>query len=281
MSSQARPLVVAATLLLVAGRLQAQERPWRSAEQFAAIPRAELDAISARGWRMVQYHQAAWMATDEVTALNPREELVRAYLAREREDRRWEVVFGRLNVTADSFLVAFRAEQTEPQTTTFRTYEMRPPKADGGYFARAARALEVCRRDFGEPPRRYNTMVIPVVNGLEWYVYFLPAKTVSGIWPHGGDMRYRVSGDGRTILERRRMHNAILEVRVEQKRDSSELEAVMHTALLDDRPEDSDVFHVITRRPRVRELIVSRSYYFSIDTLGRIMAYNRDTTIKR
>jgi hypothetical protein len=77
------------------------------------------------------------------------------------------------------------------------------------------------------------------------------------------------------------MHNTVMEWAPEPDRGGARLEVTMHTAVLDDRPEDTDVFHVLTRQPRLPELIASRSYYFRIALDGRIMAYNRDTTIKR
>ena len=46
--------------------------------------------------------------------------------------------------------------------------------------------------------------------------------------------------------------------------------------MLDDRPEDTDVFHVLSREPRVPEYIVSKSYYFRVDVDGRITAYKHD-----
>ena len=257
----------------------AQDRPWKSSEQVAAIPRAELDAITERGRRMLAYNRAAWMATDAVRPSNPRLELLGAYVARERDDGRWEVVFGKLE--RDAFRIAFRAEETERHSGAYRTFEMRPPAADTGYFLRAVRALDTCTRDFGTVRQQYNPMVMRVQGSEDWHVYLLPWQSGSGAWIHGGDARYRVSPDGRTILERRRMHNAIIDGTSPPQRDGAKLVTGYHTAVLDDRPEDSDVFYVLTREPRLPEYIASRSYYFAIDTLGRIMAYNRDTTIKR
>jgi hypothetical protein len=63
--------------------------------------------------------------------------------------------------------------------------------------------------------------------------------------------------------------------------DSAEMKATIHFAQLHDRPEDTDVFHVLTRQPPAPALIISKSYYFAIDVIGRIMAFNRDTTVRR
>ena len=262
--------VVFAGTLLVSTPGAAQTPP--------SITRAELDAISVRGWQMVLYFQAMWMGAEAVLALQPRPELIPTLIARERPDRRWEVALGRLNTAADTFLVAYRAEQTAYGAVSFRTYEMRPPMPDVDFYVRAARALALGWSDFGQPSRRYNAMLIPVAGERDWYVYVLPAQQVSGVWPHGGDIRYRVSADGRTILERRRMHKTILEPQIQAKLEGSELDFVMHSAIMDDRPEDSDVFHAVIRRPRVSEVVVTRSFMFTIDTLGRISMQVRDTT---
>jgi hypothetical protein len=254
-----------------------QPPPWRAANNIAAVPRDELDDITRRGRILAAYDLVSWHATDAIMALQPRTGLIEGYLARQKPDALWEVVFGKLTARSDSFAIAFRAVQKVANATTFTTYEMRPPSTEGEYFARAARALYLCRADLGPVSRPYNAMVIPVIGETGWYVYFVPAPTVTGVWPHGGDQRYRVSADGRSILERRRMHIDVLDV-VVPRRDSASLVALTHTAVLDDRPEDTDVFLVLTRQPRVEEIVVSRSYYFVIDTTGRIMAYKRDTT---
>jgi len=257
-----------------------QPPPWRVANNIAPFPRDELDDITRRGRILAAYDQVAWHATDAIIALQPRADLIDVYLARQKADALWEVAFGKLTPRSDSFAVAFRAVQKVANSLTFTTYEMRPPSVEGEYFARAARALDLCRIDFGPVNRPYNAMVLPVIGETGWYVYFVPAPTVAGVWPHGGDQRYRVSADGRSILERRRMHNDILDV-VVPVRDSASVVALTHTAILDDRPEDTDVFLVLTRQPRIEEIVVSRSHYFVIDTTGRIMAYTRDTTRKQ
>ena len=271
--------LVAAALSLPAG-VSAQQQPWRSENNVAAIPQAELDAITWRGRIIAEYDFAAWHASDAILALQPRAELVRGFVARQKSDGAWEVVFGRPSASADTFYIAFRAVAKERHSSAFTTYEMRPPSADVGYFARAWRALKVSVADFGPVSRPYNPMVVPTA-GQEWYVYLVPAPTVAGVWPHGGDMRYRVSADGRTILERRRLHNAILDFSAGLRPDSVDLMATIRAIVLDERPEDTDVFHILTRTPRVPGLFGSKSYYFSIDLNGWIKAYNRDTTIKR
>ena len=52
--------------------------------------------------------------------------------------------------------------------------------------------------------------------------------------------------------------------------------ATYHTAVLDDRPEDTDVFHILSREPKLPEYITSRSYIFRVDVDGRVTAFRRD-----
>lgn len=47
--------------------------------------------------------------------------------------------------------------------------------------------------------------------------------------------------------------------------------------MLDDRPEDTDVFLVLSRKPQVPEYIISQSFYFRIEVDGEIIAYDRET----
>lgn len=262
---------------LSATRVAAQQTPWRSEDHVANIPRTELDSITARGRVLAEYDAAAWHGTDAVMRLQPKAELIQGYLARRADDGRWEVVFGRSSAAGDTFFVAYRALQHAAGDTSFTASAVNPASAETDYYARAARALDAGRREFGRPTRPYNAMVISAGDKGEWYVYLVPAPQVAGVWPLGGDVRYRVSADGRTILENRRLHNAILDFDARAAaQPGKRLAAGSHTAVLADRPEDTDVFYVLTREPRLAEYIVSRSYYFRVDVDGRITAYDRE-----
>jgi hypothetical protein len=256
----------------------AQQTPWRSADHVADIPRAELDSITARGRLLAEYDAAAWHGTDAVMALQPKSDLVAGYLARRTADARWEVVFGRSSAAGDTFYVAYRAVQRAVGDTAFNASAISPATPETDYDARASRALDAGRREFGRPTRPYNAMVVSVGDKGEWYVYLVPAPTVAGVWPLGGDVRYRVSADGRTIIEQRRLHNAVIEFdsRSATSQPGKTLQAGSHSAVLADRPEDTDVFYVLTRQPSLPEYIVSRSYYFRIAVDGQIMAYDRE-----
>jgi hypothetical protein len=263
-------------LLGLASTLSAQERSWSTEHLSTRLPRAELDAITARGREIAAYDAAAWHGTDAVLAMSPASERVRQYIARRRGDGLWEVVFGLLSPTSDTLFLAYRAIQAAPGDTTYRAEALEPTEADTGYYVRAARAVVLAANDFGPVSRPYNNVVFPVSGSTDWWVYVLPAPTKAESWPLGADGRFRVTADGRSIQERRRLHNSIIEYGPATAREGAELKAGYHAAILDDRPEDTDVFLVFTRRTRVPEYVVSRTFYFRIDLNGRITAYDGD-----
>jgi len=141
---------------------------------------------------------------------------------------------------------------------------------------RRSAALSLAAQSFGPVSRPYNNVILPVPATDDWWVYLLPAPTQAESWPLGADSRFRITGDGRSIQETRRLHNAIIEYGPATAREGAELKAGYHAAVLDDRPEDTDVFLVLTRRPRVPEYVVSRTFYFRIDLNGQITAYDRE-----
>lgn len=252
----------------------AQQQPWSTEHQDESF-RPELDAITARGRLLAEYDRAAWHATDVVLALHPDQRAVRGYLARRRGDGLWEVVFGRLDATTNAFVIAYRAVQQSAGDTIYVATALSPRESDSDVYARAARALDVARAAFGPVKRPYNAMVIPASDQGDWFVYVVPAPTQPGVFPLGGDARYRISADGRTLIAKRRLHNTVLEYTGRTKPNAEQV-AAYHTAVLDDRPEDTDVFHVLSREPKLPEYIASQSYFFRVDLDGRITAYRHD-----
>ena len=267
--------MLAAVVAVAVGDPIAAQQPSWSTEHVDESLRPELDAITARGRLLAEYDRAAWHATDAVLALRPDQNLVRGYLARRRADGLWEVVFGRLDAASNAFLIAYRAVQRSPGDTSYMATALSPRESDDDWYARAARALDVARGAFGPANRPYNAMVIPASDEGDWYVYLVPAPTRPGVYPLGGDARYRVSRDGRTMIQRRRLHNTVLEY-TRMQRPGAQAVAGSHTAVLDDRPEDTDVFHVLSREPKLPEYIASQSYFFRVDLDGRITAYRQD-----
>jgi hypothetical protein len=263
-------------LLCLGSGLPAQEPEWKSADHISTrISRATLDSITARGREIAAYDAAAWHATDAVLALHPAEGRVAGYLVRRRVDGLWEVVFGRPSAGCDTFYVAYRAVQSQLGSDAFAASVVEPADPETDSYALAARALAVAGKDFGPFSRPYNRVVFRLGSSDEWLVYFVPAPTRAGYWPLGADVRYRVGGDGREVREKRQLQNSLMEFGPPEKA-GHQFKAGYHTALLDDRPEDTDVFYVLSRSPAVPEYVVSRSFYFRIDVDGQITAYDRE-----
>jgi hypothetical protein len=70
----------------------------------------ELAAITERGRNLYAYDQAAWHSTDAVVALKPPVGSFESYLAQEK-DKKWEVVYGKLNSEKDTYLIVYEAKQ--------------------------------------------------------------------------------------------------------------------------------------------------------------------------
>ncbi len=68
------------------------------------------------------------------------------------------------------------------------------------------------------------------------------------------------------------MHNSIIDTPLNGKVDSSGLKQVAftHTAIVDDRPEDTDVFAVLSRESTLPEYVVVKGFVYRIDKTGRI-----------
>lgn len=257
-------LPTSAFLLVLALRatsdLSAQQRTPRS----EPASDSELAGISARGRRLAQYDWVAWHASDAVMALRPDTARMGLFIPR-RTAEGWRVAFGRLTAARDTFLVGYEAT-IAPGDTGFRAAAVSPARADTDYFRNAARAIKLSAAAFGPVGRPYNVAAFPSDDG-GWWVYLYPAATQAGVWPLGGDERFLVSADGRTIRARRRMHKAVIEYSAPTE---GEAEMFTHAAILDDVPEDTDVFVVMTRTPRVPEYVVTEAFLYRLDVDGSI-----------
>ncbi|HEY0097752.1 MAG TPA: hypothetical protein VGB76_02260 [Pyrinomonadaceae bacterium] len=226
---------------------------------------AELAEITERGRQLVEYDQAAWHATDAVVALSPPEGSVARYIAR-KTAAGWVVGFGRFNEKRDRFLVVYEATQGA-SPTEFKVRKHEPPQEAADFYLFAAKAIEIALADFKGENRPYNVAVLPAKpEGL--YVYLVPAQTKHGIYPHGGDVRYLISADGSKLVSKRQMHKAIIEI--DAPANTKEVAAGFHTAVMDDIPEDTDVFYVLARKPAVPEWIGTRKYVYKVEVDGTI-----------
>jgi hypothetical protein len=230
-----------------------------------AAPSAELAAISERGRALAAYDQAAWHATDAVQMANPKTAQGQHYLAR-LEGGRWTVVFGALNAEKSAFLIDYEAVAQPGKPGQFEVKRDDPPREDGGFYLFAARALELALADFGRPARPYNAAVLPAEDG-RLYVYLYPAQVKANVYPLGGDVRYLVTGDGEKILEKRQLHKTILETGPVKGKKVAE---GVHTHVLRDVPEDTDVLHVLQRNPSVPEMVGTAHYVYEIGVDGAI-----------
>lgn len=235
--------------------------------------RDSLAAISYRGRLLWEYDAASWIASDSITARRPVAGTISGYVARQHGDR-WEVAFGHLSAGRDTFHVAYEARQRQDEPNVFDVVALSPARADTSYYARAARAMEVARADFGPQSRPYNAAVLERPNGMMW-VYLMPAQLRAGVYPLGGDVRYLFPADGRAFVAKRRLHNAIIEA-APPPPSADRVAARTHTAVLDDIPEDTDVFHVLAREPSVPEYVVTESFIYVIAPNGSIQLARRN-----
>ncbi len=238
------------------------------AQKITGLSEAELREITDRGHTLAEYDAAAWHASDAVMALKPETKNLGRYVAK-KTDSGWVVAFGQLNEPKDKFLIAYEATQgTDP--SQFHVEKLDRPKEDTGFFLFAARSIEVALAAFQAQKRPYNVAVLPASSN-QMYLYIVPAPTVAGAYPYGGDVRYLMSADGSAIVEKRQLHKTILEYKAPQKDPKGwSPEGGMHTHVLSNVPEDTDVFYVLSRRPRLPEVVVTDHFLYVIGTNGTI-----------
>jgi hypothetical protein len=221
--------------------------------------------VTERGRALYEYDQAAWHATDAVKAMHRPEQSVGRYIAH-KSDKGWVVGFGHLNEQRDKFLLAYEATQG----ATLREFSVRkldPPQEDSTFYVSSARAIDTALHDFQGEKRPYNVALLPAPSN-QFYVYVLPAQTRKGVYPLGGDARYLITPDGGSIVEKRQLHKDILEIPPDSIPKTTTPAGLWHIHVLTDVPEDTDVFHVLTRQPPRPEIIITRNkklYEISLD----------------
>jgi hypothetical protein len=190
------------------------------------------------------------------------------YIARQTATG-WTVDFGRLSPDGTKFLTAYEAVQSDAPTH-FAVGMFDPEREDTGFNLFAARAIELALKNFtGVAGYPYNVAVLP--GGTRGnLVYLYPAQVKDGVYPYGGDTRFFVSPDGLTLYETRQMHKDILESVPAQLPQAATPAAGYHTHVLTNMPEDTDVFLVLSRQPRMPEFIGAGGHIYKIDTDGTI-----------
>jgi hypothetical protein len=246
--------LVALAVVLPAARGQVNE----------ADLKEDLAATTERGHALYDYDQAAWHGTDAIFALHPDMSNAAQYICT-RTTKGWRVVFPRWNATHNRLTVAYEAAETAPGQ--YKAHKVDPPEDAGDDLLAKERALELVASDFRHSDRPYNSAILHGPNGA-WYVYFYPGQTKDTVWPIGGDVRYTVSPDGSKIVEKRQLHKSILDQDLDPAKKP---QSGFHTHVLSDVPEDTDVFYVLNRRPRIPEWVgTTGGWFFVIQTDGSI-----------
>jgi hypothetical protein len=76
-----------------------------------------------------------------------------------------------------------------------------------------------------------------------------------------------VAKDGTTVNAKRQLHKSIIEKEPPPDNDQKQV-AGIHTHVLAETPEDTDVFHVLARKPAVPELIRTEHFVFVVEPNG-------------
>jgi len=227
--------------------------------------------ITERGRLLTEYDAAAWHSTDAALALKSERVKDGHYVAR-KMDGKWVVMYGRLNETRDKFLITYEATAAEmPEQFNVKKYD--PPQEDSAFYLSAARAIETALAVFTGEKRPYNAAVLPAKSG-QLYVYIYPARTQADVYLIGGDARYMISPDGLTILETRQLHKSVIEyedfTKSKKAKEGWTTTMGVHNHILDDVPEDTDVFFAMTRKPLIPEMIITWEYTYKVDPDGTI-----------
>jgi hypothetical protein len=141
------------------------------------------------------------------------------------------------------------------------------PEEDTAFYLAAAKAFDTALHDFQGEKRPYNVAVLPAPPN-QLYVYVVPAQTKAGVYPLGGDVRYLITADGGSIVEKRQLHKTIMETSASSMPKDSTPAWGYHTHVLSDVPEDTDVFYVLTRKPSMPEAVGTlhkKLYAISVD----------------
>jgi hypothetical protein len=226
--------------------------------------RGYLSGVTARGRVLYEYDQAAWHATDAFLALHPETNGLARYIC-VKSIVGWIVYFPKWNALHDHIQVMYEAVETR-EPGKFKATKYDPPREGPDDLIAKERALELAIDDFRPQGRPYNTAILPAESGT-FYVYLYPGQTEDDVWPIGGDVRYRISPDGRSIIEKRLLHKSILEMKFDPQQKAV---AGVHSHILSDVPEDTDVLYVLTRKPSVPEYIGAGKRVFVINTDGSI-----------
>ena len=247
-------IVVAACLSLQTGNALGQKN------------KVELDTylsgVTERGRALYAYDQAAWHGTDAFLALNSDTAGLAHYICT-KTNTGWTVSFVKWNKAHDRLLLVYQAKESN-KPDEYTAVKIDAPTDVTTDLGPSERAIDLTIADFQHERRPYNTAILPAPGG-DLYVYLYPGQTKDTVWPLGGDVRYTISADGKQIIEKRQMHKSILDLEY-----NSQAVAGVHSHVLSDVPEDSDVLYVLNRRPSLPEYIGAGKRMFIVNTDGTI-----------
>jgi len=158
-------------------------------------------------------------------------------------DSGWAVVIGSIDRAKGSFEMSYEVAETGSAGKVKLNW-LKPSRSAPMFFEVAATAIDTAQADFHGELVRYDTAVLPA-DADRFYVYVYPAITKPGVLPLGGDVRYLVSPNGKTIIEKRPLHKTILET---TNAGPAQVVAGFHSHVITDVPEDTDVVHAMLRR---------------------------------
>jgi hypothetical protein len=237
--------------------------------QGAPASATQLAAITARGKALEVYDQAAWHGTDAAQAVANSDTVGLQYYIARQTATGWVVDFGKLDPSGKTFLTAIEAVSADGQH--FTAQRISPVRSDTGFLVSAAHAIATAESTFKPVPGyKYNVAVLPNPDGT-MYVYLYPAQTSANVFPVGGDERFTVSPDGTKALDAHRMHNSILAQPVDAGVPAgAKTVAGFRTVVVENVPQDTDVFHVLARKPPIPDYVDAKGQLYLIDVDGSI-----------
>jgi len=243
--------------------------PLEAMAQSAPASPEQLAAITARGRALEAYDQAAWHGTDAAQAVADGNTAGLKYFIAQKTAGGWTVDFGNLDASGTTFLTVLEA--TSQDGRHFRATRLPAPRSDTGFLVAAAHAIATAEAVFQPvPDYKYNVAVLPNPDGT-LYVYLYPAQTDVKIFPVGGDERFTMSTDGIKILDAHRMHNSILARPADVGVPSgAHTVAGFRTVVVENVPQDTDVFHVLARTPAIPDYVDARGQLYLINVDGSI-----------
>jgi hypothetical protein len=219
--------------------------------------------LSVWGRWLYDYDTASRIAADTIAASHP--DLSGSGISVALQvGSQWVVAFGRL--TPDRFQIA--DEVTLDSLFGVRSSSHHSPVLIApDLWLRAARALATGVTRFGRHKHKFTPIVLPQADST-WSVYVVPAETGGDTAYIGGDVRYKVSADGLTVLQTTALHASLVALHTPPA--DAELPALVHTHTLILVPVETDVFYVLRHRPRLRHYISSDNRVFAIEPDGGI-----------